>query len=102
MRGHILIVNTPAHDDAHCSLWLLEHFPASDRHRDHTILILSNAFPGGLPERFARLDNIAHQHGRCKNRDSQAAANLYGAAGIFVLTKEEHDHVSDGALRTGT
>ncbi len=95
MRGHILIINSPAQNGEEYFSRLIRQFSSSERYRNHPIQILTGNFSGGLPETLNRLGTVVHYHGEGNEPEDLTAVNAREADIIVVLASDEQDRISD-------
>ncbi|MDV2079608.1 potassium channel family protein [Marinobacter xestospongiae] len=94
MKDHVLIVNSPARNPAVYFQRLVDQLRATDQFADRPVLILTDAFPDGLPARL-REQGVVHYHGESSDRASLAAVDPGDARAIIVLAQDEYSRVSD-------
>lgn len=95
MKDHILLLNIPIDNPEQYLCRLVAEFRASHRLCGLPMLIVTDRFPGGLPETLLDMGAV-HYHGSAIDPADLAAAGAKEAAIIVVLAKKENDKASDG------
>ena len=94
MDDHILLINAP-HDGAETYFnTLIKQFRDSGWGRDRPVMILTEAWPEGMPGSLQQLD-VVHVHGRGDSDDALDQADAARAAAIIVLADEHADARAD-------
>ena len=94
MKNHIVIINTPAHGGVRFFQTLITQI-RNDSHYTHTpIQILTRQFPSGLTKELRDL-GVIHYHGYPDDDKSFEMVNILDAQHIIVLSKDEHERISD-------
>ncbi len=86
LERHVLLINAPRSGAEHYFDRLVRQFRATRWGRDRPILILTEAWPDGLPASLTRL-GVVHAHGRGETGDGLAAADAARAAAVVVLAE---------------
>lgn len=94
MKDHVLIINSPQRDPAVYFQRLATQFRATTEFADTPILVLTDAFPDGLPDRLREM-GVVHYHGESTDNDAIAAATPEHARAIIILAQDEHSRISD-------
>ncbi|SDX34048.1 ion channel [Marinobacter mobilis] len=94
MKDHILIINTPRHGGEQYFTRIASQIRAVPGYETVPILILTRAYPNGLPSELA--DNgLIHYHGTGSDGAALKAAHAGDARHILVLADDESDPTSD-------
>ena len=95
MRGHILILNAPISCQEQYFQRLVRQFREVPLYREHSIQILTDRFPEGLPQSLQEMD-VVYYHGRSTDPEAIVAVNAAHAEILVVLAGDEGDAGSDG------
>ncbi len=95
LKDHVLFVNAPSAGAERYFETLVRQLRQTRWGAARPVLILSDAWPDGLPAAFDGL-GIVHVHGRAGAIDRLEAADARDAAAIVLLATDESDAVSDG------
>ncbi|SFM62421.1 ion channel [Marinobacter zhejiangensis] len=94
MKDHILIINTPRHGGEQYFTRIAAQIRAVPGYETVPILILTRAYPGGLPPELA--DNgLIHYHASGSEPGALKAVQAGDARHILVLADDESDPTSD-------
>ncbi len=94
MEDHILLINAPQPGAELYFDTLVRQFRETDWARSRPVLILTEAWPDGLPRSLQQLD-IVHVHGRGDSQEALELSDARRAATIIVLAEEVADPKSD-------
>ncbi|BES70506.1 hypothetical protein RE428_15240 [Marinobacter nanhaiticus D15-8W] len=94
MKDHVLIINSPLNNPAVYFQRLVSQFRATKAFADTPILVLTDAFPDGLPSRLREM-GVVHYHGESTDRGAVEAVSPEHARAIIVLSRDEHSRISD-------
>lgn len=94
MKDHVLIINSPQRDPAVYFQRLATQFRATAEFADTPILVLTDAFPEGLPARLREM-GVVHYHGESTDKDAIEAVAPEHARAIIILAQDEHSRISD-------
>ena len=95
LRDHVLFVNAPSAGAPTYFETLLRQFRATRWGADRGVLILSPAWPTGLPKSLSDL-GVVHVDGRAETTGRLEAADARAAAAVVILAVDEKDPISDG------
>ena len=95
MRDHVLFINAPSAAAEAYFETLLRQFRLTEWGKDRDVLILSPAWPMGLPASLGNL-GVVHVDGRAETTGRLEAGDAQAAAAVVVLAADEKDPISDG------
>lgn len=94
MKNHIVIINTPAHAGERFFQTLITQIRNDTNYAHTPIQLLTRQFPDGLPKELRDL-GVIHYHGYPDDDTSFEMVNVKDAQHIIVLSKDEHERISD-------
>lgn len=94
MRNHILIINTPKHGGEQYFMRLASQLRANPDYESIPVLILTQAYPNGLPPELRDI-GLVHYHGSGANEHDLKAVHAGEARHILLLAGDESDPASD-------
>ncbi|WP_148863606.1 potassium channel family protein [Marinobacter fonticola] len=94
MKDHVLIINSPLNNPAVYFQRLVSQFRATKAFAETPILVLTDAFPEGLPSHLREM-GVVHYHGESTDRNAIEAVTPEHARAIIVLARDEHSRISD-------
>lgn len=94
MQDHIVIINTPSSNVEEYFTLLVTQIRQIPEFTQLPIQILTPKYPLGLPETLLKHD-VVHYTGSADDGKSFAALSIDQAKHIIVLSRDEHDRVSD-------
>ncbi len=94
MKNHIVIINTPAHGGDRFSKMLITQIRNDSNYADIPIQIMTRQYPNALPRELRDL-GVIHYHGAPDVDESFKMVNITHAKHIIVLSKNEHESISD-------
>ncbi len=94
MKNHIVIINTPAHGGDRFFKMLIKQIRNDGHYADIPIQIMTRQYPGALPRELRDL-GVIHYHGAPDVDESFQMVNITHAKHIIVLSKNEHESLSD-------
>ena len=95
LRDHVLFINAPSAAAEAYFETLLRQFRLTEWGKDRDVLILSPAWPMGLPASLGNL-GVVHVDGRAETTGRLEAGDAQTAAAVVVLAADEKDPISDG------
>ncbi len=95
LRDHVLFLNAPSAGAQTYFETLLRQFRATRWGADRGVLILSAAWPAGLPRSLSDF-GVVHVHGRAERAGRLDEADARAAAAVVILAADEKDPISDG------
>ncbi len=95
LQDHVLFINAPSAGAETYFETLLRQFRATGWGEDRAVLILSPAWPTGLPASLSAL-GVVHVDGRAETTGRLDAADARSAAAVVILAADEKDPISDG------
>lgn len=84
LKNHALLINAPQSGAEQYFATLIRQFRETEWGRDRAVLILTEAWPEGLPASLREL-GVAHVHGKGETEDGLEAADAARAAAVVVL-----------------
>ncbi len=94
MDGHILIINSPAHGAVSYLERLTRQIRLHHEFADAPVLLLTSAFPQGLPTSLRDL-GIVHHNGAADQLGGIDCVDPGHARAVIILAKDEYDARSD-------
>ena len=94
MEDHVLLVNAPQHGALAYFETLIRQFRATEWGADRQVLILTEAWPDGIPQSLQEL-GVVHVHGHGSQEGMLEAADARTAAAIVVLAVDQTDRSAD-------
>lgn len=94
MKNHIVIINTPAHGGDRFFQMLIKQIRNDSNYADTPVQILTRQYPSTLPRELRDL-GVVHYHGSPDDDESFRMVNITHARHVIVLSKNEHERLSD-------
>lgn len=94
MRNHVLIINTPGRGGEQYFMRIATQLRSVPGYESIPIMLLTQAYPGGLPPELRDL-GLIHYHGSGANEADLKAAHAGEARHILLLALDETDPDSD-------
>ncbi len=94
MRKHIVFINSPKNNGEQYFIRIVSQLREQPDYRHTDILLLTPAFPGGLPHALSDL-GVVHVTGSPDTFEDLNQASVADARHIVVLAEDEYDHRSD-------
>lgn len=94
MKNHIVIINTPAHGGDRFFQVLIKQVRNDSNYADTPVQILTRQYPSALPRELRDL-GVIHYHGSPDDDESFRMVNITHARHVIVLSKNEHERLSD-------
>ncbi len=94
MKDHVLLIHAPKRGAEPYFDTLVRQFRETDWGRDRPVLILTEAWPEGLPPALQQL-GVVHVHGRGDTQDALEMSDAARAAAIIILAEDHGEPKAD-------